>query len=157
MIALGNANGQSAIVPATGQITALNQSITASDQGGTVKSETLHGMIETNANIVAGDSGGPLVNSAGQVVGMDTAGNNVSFTQQQTVSGFAIPIDTALSVAARSSQATPAPPSWSATRPSSGSTSARAPTATRRTRPRRSSSRTTASARYRQRLRERFQ
>ena len=97
--ALGNANGQSAIVPAAGQITALNQSITASDQGGTVKSETLHGMIETNANIVAGDSGGPLVNSAGRVIGMDTAGNNVSFTQQQTVSGFAIPIGTALSVA----------------------------------------------------------
>jgi S1-C subfamily serine protease len=97
--ALGNANGQSAIVPAAGQVTGLNQSITASDQGGTVKSETLHGMIETNANIVAGDSGGPLVNSAGKVVGMDTAGNNVSFTQQQTVSGFAIPIGTALSVA----------------------------------------------------------
>ena len=56
-------------------------------------------MIETNANIVAGDSGGPLVNSAGQVIGMDTAGNSVSFTQQQTVAGFAIPINTALSVA----------------------------------------------------------
>ena len=97
--ALGNANGQSAIVPAVGQVTGLNQTITASDQGGTVKSETLHGMIQTNADIVAGDSGGPLVNSAGQVVGMDTAGNSVSFTQQQTVAGFAIPINTALSVA----------------------------------------------------------
>ena len=30
---------------------------------------------------------------------MDTAGNSVSFTQQQTVAGFAIPINTALSVA----------------------------------------------------------
>ena len=99
VVALGNAEGRSEIVPATGQVTGLNQSITASDQGGTVKSETLHGMIETNANIVAGDSGGPLVNSAGRVIGMDTAGNNVSFTQQQTVSGFAIPINTALSVA----------------------------------------------------------
>ncbi len=98
VVALGNAEGQSEIVPAAGQVTGLNQSITASDQGGTVKSETLHGMIETNANIVAGDSGGPLVNSAGQVIGMDTAGNNVSYTQQ-TVSGFAIPINTALSVA----------------------------------------------------------
>ena len=97
--ALGNANGQSAIVPAAGQVTGLNQTITASDQGGTVKSETLHGMIQTNADIVAGDSGGPLVNSAGQVIGMDTAGNSVSFTQQQTVAGFAIPINTALSVA----------------------------------------------------------
>jgi len=97
--ALGNAEGRSAILPAPGQVTGLNQTITASDQGGTVKSETLHGMIQTNANIVAGDSGGPLVNSAGQVIGMDTAGNSVSFTQQQSVAGFAIPINTALSVA----------------------------------------------------------
>ena len=99
VVAMGNAEGQSQIVSATGQITGINQTITASDQGGTVSSETLHGMIETNANIVAGDSGGPLVNSAGQVIGMDTAGNNVSFHQQQSASGFAIPINTALAVA----------------------------------------------------------
>ena len=97
--ALGNANGQSEIVPAAGQVTALNQTITASDQGGTVRSETLHGMIQTTADVVAGDSGGPLVNAAGQVIGMDTAGNSVSFTQQQTAAGFAIPVDNALSVA----------------------------------------------------------
>jgi len=48
---------------------------------------------------VAGDSGGPLVNSAGQVIAMDTAGNSVSFNQQQPAAGFAIPINTALSVA----------------------------------------------------------
>ena len=99
VVALGNAEGRSQIVPATGHITGLNQSITASDQGGTVSSETLHGMIETNANVVAGDSGGPLVNSAGQVIGMDTAGNSVGFPAAATVSGFAIPINTALSVA----------------------------------------------------------
>ena len=99
VVALGNAEGQNQIVPATGHVTGLNQTITASDQGGTVSSETLHGMIETDANVVAGDSGGPLVNSAGQVIGMDTAGNSVSGPQQQSVSGFAIPINTALSVA----------------------------------------------------------
>ena len=100
VVALGNAEGRSQIISATGHITGLNQSITASDQGGTVSSEMLHGMIETDANVVAGDSGGPLVNSAGQVIGMDTAGNSVGFRQQQqSVSGFAIPINTALSVA----------------------------------------------------------
>jgi S1-C subfamily serine protease len=99
VVALGNAQGQSEIVSAFGRVTGLNKTITASDQGGRVNSETLHGMIETNANIVAGDSGGPLVNSAGQVIGMDTAGNNVSFAPQQSVAGFAIPINTALSVA----------------------------------------------------------
>jgi S1-C subfamily serine protease len=99
VVAMGNAEGQSEIVPAAGRVTGVNQTITASDQGGTVTSETLHGMIETNANVVSGDSGGPLANSAGQVIGMDTAGNNVSFRQQQSATGFAIPINTALAVA----------------------------------------------------------
>jgi S1-C subfamily serine protease len=98
--ALGNAQGQNRIVPAPGRITGVNRTITASDQGGTVRSETLHGMLQTDAGIVSGDSGGPLVNAAGQVIGMDTAGNDVSMPdQQQTASGFAIPINTALSVA----------------------------------------------------------
>ncbi|MGO9671610.1 MAG: S1C family serine protease [Streptosporangiaceae bacterium] len=99
--ALGNAEGQSQIVPAPGQVTGLNQTITASDQGGTVRTETLHGMIQTNANVVAGDSGGSLVNSAGRVIGIDTAGNSVSSPGQQSVSGYAIPIKTALSVASQ--------------------------------------------------------
>jgi S1-C subfamily serine protease len=98
VVAMGNAGGQSQIVPATGQVTGLDQTITASDQGGTVTSETLHGMIETNANIVAGDSGGPLANTAGQVIGMDTAGNDVSTPGQQSAAGFAIPINTAMAV-----------------------------------------------------------
>jgi len=98
VVAMGNAEGRSTIVPATGQVTAVNQTITAGDQGGSVSSETLHGMIQTNANIVSGDSGGPLANSAGKVIGMDTAGNGEGFSAQQSTAGFAIPIDTALSV-----------------------------------------------------------
>jgi S1-C subfamily serine protease len=99
VVAMGNAEGQSAIVPAAGQVTALNQTITASDQGGSITSETLHGMIETNAQIISGDSGGPLANSAGQVVGMITAGSGEGFSVQQNSAGYAIPIDTALTVA----------------------------------------------------------
>jgi S1-C subfamily serine protease len=101
VVAMGNAEGQNAIVPAVGQVTALNQTITASDEGGSITSETLHGMIEDNADIVAGDSGGPLANSAGQVIGMDTAGNDGGGfgVQQQSTAGYAIPIDTALAVA----------------------------------------------------------
>jgi S1-C subfamily serine protease len=101
VVAMGNAEGQSQIVPATGQVTGTNQTITASDQGGTVTSETLHGMIQTNADIVAGDSGGPLANAAGQVIGMDTAGNEVTTPGQQSASGFAIPINTAMAVASQ--------------------------------------------------------
>ena len=99
VVAMGNAEGQSAIVPAAGQVTALNQTVTAGDQGGSISQETLHGMIQTNANIVSGDSGGPLANSAGQVIGMDTAGNDGGFAVQQSSAGYAIPIATARAVA----------------------------------------------------------
>jgi S1-C subfamily serine protease len=97
--ALGNAEGRSQIVPAPGSITGVNRTITASDQGGQVTSETLHGMFQTDADIVSGDSGGPLVNASGQVIGMDTAGNDVRMPGEQAAAGFAIPVNTALSVA----------------------------------------------------------
>jgi len=85
-----------------GTVTALNQSITASDDGdGT--SEQLSGLIETNADIQPGDSGGSLVNTSGDVIGMDTAASaGTSFQYNGDSSGtqgFAIPIDTALSIA----------------------------------------------------------
>ena len=104
VVAMGNAEGQDAIRPVTGQVTALNQTITAGDQGGSITQETLHNMIQTNANIVSGDSGGPLANSAGQVIGMDTAGNDGGFAVQQSSAGYAIPINNALAVARQIAQ-----------------------------------------------------
>jgi S1-C subfamily serine protease len=99
VLAMGNAEGQGAIVPAAGSVTGLDQTITASDSGGSITSETLHGMIQTDANVVSGDSGGPLADAAGQVIGMDTAGSGGNFPNQQSTDGYAIPIDTALSIA----------------------------------------------------------
>ena len=96
VVAMGNAEGRGTITAKPGQVTVLNQTITASDDSGSTASETLHGMIQTNADIVPGDSGGPLASSAG-VIGMDTAGNNAGYQQAST--GFAIPINAALSVA----------------------------------------------------------
>jgi S1-C subfamily serine protease len=104
VVGMGNAEGQNAIVPVTGQVTALNQTITAGDQGGSVTQETLHNLIQTNADIVSGDSGGPLADSAGQVIGMDTAGNDGGFSVQQNSSGYAIPIDNALAVVSQITQ-----------------------------------------------------
>jgi S1-C subfamily serine protease len=98
VVGMGNAEGQNAIIPVTGQVTALNQTITAGDEGGSVTQETLHNMIQTNADIVSGDSGGPLANTEGQVIGMDTAGNDGGFSVQQDSSGYAIPINNALAV-----------------------------------------------------------
>ena len=73
VVGIGNAGGTGGTPSAAGgTVTALDQSITASDEGDG-SSEQLTGLIETNADIQAGDSGGSLVNSAGQVVGMDTA------------------------------------------------------------------------------------
>jgi S1-C subfamily serine protease len=99
VVALGNADGQGTIIPAGGRVTGVGKTITASDQGGSATPETLHGMIQTNAHIVPGDSGGPLVSTAGSVIGMNTAGNSVSFGGQAPAAGFAIPINTALAVA----------------------------------------------------------
>ncbi len=96
VVALGNAGGRNAVSTAAGQVTGLNQTITASDEAGSTSSETLHGMIQTNADIVPGDSGGPLAGPAG-VIAMDTAGSDAG--AQQQAAGFAIPINTALSVA----------------------------------------------------------
>jgi S1-C subfamily serine protease len=100
VLALGNAGGKGG-PPSTAQgtIKALNQSIKASDSGaGTT--ETLTGMIQTDAPIQEGDSGGPLVNGDGAVVGMDTAANTAGFGPDSTATtGFAIPINTALSIA----------------------------------------------------------
>jgi S1-C subfamily serine protease len=96
VVALGNAEGRGAITATAGHVTGLNQTITASDEGGSTASETLTGMIQTNADIVPGDSGGPLASSGG-VIGMDTAGDDAN--NQQASTGFAIPINAALSVA----------------------------------------------------------
>jgi S1-C subfamily serine protease len=77
--ALGNAEGKGGTPSvATGQVTALNQSITASDEGSSTNSEQLTGMIQSNAPIQPGDSGGSLVSSSGQVIGMDTAASSAS-------------------------------------------------------------------------------
>jgi S1-C subfamily serine protease len=96
VVALGNAEGQGSISATAGQVTGLDQTITASEEVGSTASETLTGMIQTSADIVPGDSGGPLASPAG-VIGMDTAGNDAN--GQQPSAGFAIPVDEALSVA----------------------------------------------------------
>ena len=103
VVGVGNAGGTGGTPSAAGgTVTALNQSITASDQvDGT--SEQLSGLIETNADIQPGDSGGALVNTSGEVIGVDTAasaGYSFQFNgQSQGNQGFAIPINTALSIA----------------------------------------------------------
>jgi S1-C subfamily serine protease len=91
--AVGNAGGATdSTSAAAGTVTALDQSITATDDSGQ-NAEQLTGLIEIAADVQAGDSGGPLYDAQGEVTGMDTA---ASSTGGQA---YAIPIATALSVA----------------------------------------------------------
>jgi S1-C subfamily serine protease len=87
-IAIGNPLGYKHTVT-TGIVSGLGRQITAS--GSTEASaELLRNLIQTDAAINPGNSGGPLVNSAGQVIGINTAVN-----QEAQGLGFAIPIDVA--------------------------------------------------------------
>jgi S1-C subfamily serine protease len=100
VVAIGNALGAPGPESVTdGAVTALNQTITATDETG-ADAETLQGLIETDAPLQPGDSGGALVNSSGQVIGMNSAAE----TSQRRVTsgstaGYAIPINDALTLA----------------------------------------------------------
>jgi S1-C subfamily serine protease len=95
VVGVGNAGGTGALTASSGSITALRKSITASD-GSSQDAERLSGLFEIDAPIISGDSGGPLYNSAGQIIGMDTA---ASSNRIQTAA-YAIPIDHATEIAA---------------------------------------------------------
>ncbi|WP_082485626.1 S1C family serine protease [Rathayibacter sp. Leaf296] len=94
--AVGNAEGTGDLVAAAGTVTALGQSITTQSETG-IAGETLQGLIQVDADIVSGDSGGPLVDASGAVVGIDTAASSGS----ADITGFAIPIATALDIVAQ--------------------------------------------------------
>jgi Trypsin-like serine proteases, typically periplasmic, contain C-terminal PDZ domain len=96
VLAIGNARGVGgAPTVTTGNVTALHQTITASEGGGS--SEQLTEMIQSDASISPGDSGGAIVNAAGQVVGMITAGDVQGFRSQTSTVNYSIPTDIAIS------------------------------------------------------------
>lgn len=87
VVAIGTALGEFRNTVTTGVVSGLGRGITAgSPFEGSV--ERLDNVIQTDAAINPGNSGGPLINSAGQVIGVNTA---VSRAGQNI--GFAIPIN----------------------------------------------------------------
>jgi S1-C subfamily serine protease len=99
VVAIGNALGQGGTPKASqGQVTALDQQVTAGDSAGT--QETLQGLIQINAPIQPGDSGGALVDRNAKIIGMNTAAAGGGRFNSQVGSniGFAIPIDNAVNI-----------------------------------------------------------
>lgn len=87
IVAIGSALGVLRETVTTGVVSGLNRVILASDPI-SGQSQSLNNLIQIDAAINPGNSGGPLLNLAGEVIGVNTAGN---FSAQNI--GFAIPIN----------------------------------------------------------------
>lgn len=85
VIAIGNALGELQNTVTVGVISAKERTAEPSDGNGTT--ESLAGLLQTDAAINPGNSGGPLLNLAGQVIGINTA---IAGNAQNI--GFAIPV-----------------------------------------------------------------
>jgi S1-C subfamily serine protease len=100
VLAIGNALGRFGTPSVvSGTVAALHQDITAGDG---LDQESLHDMIRVDASIQPGDSGGALLDDQGRVIGMNTAadvGASQFGFEQSGTTGFAIPIDRALTIA----------------------------------------------------------
>ncbi len=85
-IAIGNPFGQFGGTLTTGVISALNRTLEGPDE------RQMTGIIQTDAAINRGNSGGPLLDSAGRLIGINTAIFSPSGTNVGV--GFAVPVDT---------------------------------------------------------------
>jgi S1-C subfamily serine protease len=107
--AVGNAGGVGGPPSvALGTVSALHRTITASDGDGG-SAQRLTSLIQVTANVQPGDSGGPLVNTAGQVVGIDTAATTGFRFESTRGQGFAIPINDAIAIAKKIQSGTGSP------------------------------------------------
>lgn len=83
VFAIGNPFGLDQTLT-TGVVSALNREITS------VTGRTIHGVIQTDAAINPGNSGGPLLDSAGRLIGINTAIYSPSGGSAGV--GFAVPV-----------------------------------------------------------------
>ncbi len=95
VVAVGNALAlEGGLTVTSGIVSAIDRSIETS-------SGTMTGLLQTDAAISSGNSGGPLVNTAGEVIGINTAVASSSTSIQASNIGFVIPIEQAAAVAER--------------------------------------------------------
>lgn len=90
--AVGNGRGVGMLVTVDGAITAVDRDITTSPP----HSESLTGLIETDAPAVPGYSGGPMLDEEGEVIGVTTAASDGGPGQS-----YAVPIEDALDIVDR--------------------------------------------------------
>jgi len=95
VLAIGNA------LDLTGGLTVTRGIVSALNRSVQTQTQTMTGLIQTDAAISSGNSGGPLVNASGQVIGIDTLAMTSSRGTTAENIGFAIPIDQALPVLRR--------------------------------------------------------
>ncbi len=86
VLAVGNALAEYQNTVTSGIVSGIGRHIIAGDRQGS--SETLTGLLQTDAAINPGNSGGPLVNLAGEVIGV-----NVAIAASANGIGFAIPVN----------------------------------------------------------------
>ena len=84
VFAIGNPFGLSSTLT-TGIVSALNRNLQVTQE------RTLNGLIQTDAAINPGNSGGPLLDSAGRLIGVNTAIYSPSGASAGI--GFAVPVD----------------------------------------------------------------
>ncbi|MGH3746360.1 MAG: S1C family serine protease [Micromonosporaceae bacterium] len=92
VIAIGSPLGLKGSVTA-GIVSGLNRTIPAREGG--AAGGDIQGVIQTDAAINPGNSGGPLLNSAGEVVGINTAIATTSEQGGNIGLGFAVPVNAA--------------------------------------------------------------
>jgi S1-C subfamily serine protease len=80
------------VTATAGIVSGLDRSIDVSSMSGV---EHLEGLLQTDAAINSGNSGGPLIDTAGRIVGINTAAASASSAENI---GFAVAIDEALTV-----------------------------------------------------------
>jgi S1-C subfamily serine protease len=95
VVAIGNA------LALEGGMTVTQGIVSAVDRSLETETGTLSGLIQTDAAISSGNSGGALVNSAGEVIGINTAVAASYAGVSVSNIGFAIAIDDAVAVAER--------------------------------------------------------
>jgi len=104
VLAIGNA------LALPGGPTVTQGIVSAKDRSLDAGSERLSSLLQTDAAINRGNSGGPLVNSAGQVIGINTAVIQSSGASAVQNIGFAIAIDTVKPLLDRLRSGAPAAP-----------------------------------------------